>query len=177
MISYYNIKNMKIYTKTGDKGYTGLIGGGRTMKNDVRVEIYGTLDELSSFIGLLKTENGCPKEVIGTLDHIQSTLIGLNCLFAISDNKNSHNFAINTEEITLLEKIIDKYSGELPPVTEFLVPGANKLNALANVCRTVCRRAERRIYDLELCDDQKTAAIYINRLSDYFFILGRRLSE
>lgn len=168
---------MKIYTKTGDKGYTGLIGGGRTKKNDSRVEIYGTLDELSSFIGLLKTEECCPKEVFNTLEHIQQTLIRLNCIFALSDNKNSHNFAINTNEITLIEQIIDSYTEKLPPITEFLIPGVNRLNALANICRTVCRRAERRIYDIELCEDQKLAAIYINRLSDYFFILGRILSE
>ncbi len=168
---------MKVYTKTGDKGYTSLIGGTRTKKNDPRVEAYGSLDELSSFIGLLKTEPDCPAEVFKTLEHIQDTLIGLNCLFAINDSKNSKNFAINTEEITFLEKIIDAYSEKLPPITKFLVPGANRLNALANVCRTVCRRAERRLYELDLCEEQKTAAVYINRLSDYFFILGRILSE
>lgn len=168
---------MKIYTKTGDKGYTGLIGGSRVRKNDPRVEAYGSIDELSSFIGLLKTDKDCPQDAKDLLEHIQKTLINVNCLFAIDDMSKAASFTINSAEISLIEETIDGYSEKLAPITSFLVPGANRANALANVCRTVCRRAERRVYELELCEEQKTAAAYLNRLSDYFFVLGRILAE
>lgn len=162
---------MKPYTKTGDKGSTSLIGGKRVPKTDIHLEIYGTLDELSSFMGLLK--QSVSKTDAFTLNSIQETLVLINSLFA-NDNPSwdeSHSF--NESKITALEQEIDRINQSLPPIQAFLLPGTNTTNALCNICRCVCRRAERNIHQINLFRNQENAAIYINRLSDYFFVLGR----
>lgn len=163
---------MRVYTKTGDKGTTSLIGGSRVRKDDIRLEIYGTLDELDSFIGLLKNEPGM-EEYREDLQRIQGVIFSLNCIFASENEEMSSRFTIKREEVEFLEKRIDTYDSQLEPITEFLIPGENRCNALCNVCRTICRRAERRIYKLELNSTEQGAAKYINRLSDFLFILGR----
>ena len=166
---------MKVYTKTGDCGTTSLIGNKRVRKNDPRIEVYGTLDELDSFVGLLKNlpEAFTYRE---TLTSIQKDIATLNTVFA-ADEQHKTLFGIGSERTLWLEREIDAISAKLPPITEFLIPGNGYANALCNVCRTVCRRAERRVYDLELTPAQATAACYINRLSDFLFVLGRELAE
>ena len=164
---------MKVYTKTGDKGTTSLIGGKRVEKSDIHLEIYGTLDELSSFIGLLKCELP-DEEDAANLDKIQKILTTINFVFACPDEETGRRFQFDVENIKWIENQIDTISSTLPPINDFLIPGTNKTNALANVCRTVCRRAERNIYRMEILDCQKDAAIFTNRLSDYFFVLGRK---
>ena len=163
---------MKTYTKTGDKGTTALVGGNRVSKADKRLELYGTLDELDSFIGLLKTEIPSPYKEF--LHKIQENLIQVNALFATDCQEWDSKIGFNTSLITELESKIDEYQAELEPINCFLIPGSSKLNALCNVVRTICRRAERQIYHIELLDCQAKATAYINRLSDFFFVLGRK---
>lgn len=163
---------MKVYTKTGDKGSTSLVGGHRVSKSDARLELYGTLDELDSFIGLLKTEIPSPDKEF--LHKIQENLININALFATDCKEWDEKIGFDTSLTTELENKIDEYQAKLEPLTCFLIPGSSKINALCNVVRTICRRAERQIYHIELLDCQSKATAYINRLSDYFFVLGRK---
>jgi cob(I)alamin adenosyltransferase len=162
---------MKPYTKTGDKGTTSLIGGKRVAKTDLHLEIYGTLDELSSFIGLLK-QYTTPHNTT-TLFNIQETLVHINALFANDSQVWDNQHPFSAEKISNLELEIDKIDQALPPINCFLIPGTCPCNALCNICRCICRRAERHIHQIELLPNQQIAAIYINRLSDYFFVLGR----
>ena len=162
---------MKVYTKTGDTGFTSLIGGTRVSKADNRVEIYGTLDELNCFIGLLKCHDSAAPER-AFLTRLQETMERVNCLFA-ADSGQEGRFTFNESATAELETRIDELSGDLPPVTRFALPGSNTPNALCNVCRAICRRAERRVYRTDPTAEQKKAAVWINRLSDYFFTLGR----
>lgn len=163
---------MKVYTKTGDKGTTSLVGGNRVSKADPRLELYGTLDELDSFIGLLKTEISSPEKEF--LHKIQENLISINALFATDSKEWDEKIGFNTALTTELENKIDEYQKNLGPIKSFLIPGTSRINALCNVVRTICRRAERQIYHIKLLPNQTLAAIYINRLSDYFFTLGRK---
>lgn len=162
---------MKVYTKIGDKGTTSLVGGHRVSKSDARLELYGTLDELDSFIGLLKTEIPSPYKEF--LHKIQENLIQVNALFATDCKEWDEKIGFDITLIVELENKIDEYQEGLAPLTSFLIPGTSKINALCNVVRTICRRAERQIYHIELLPCQQSATAYINRLSDYFFVLGR----
>lgn len=163
---------MKVYTKTGDTGTTSLIGGKRIHKTDAHLEIYGTLDELSSFIGLLKQQ--VPQDIQQDLVCIQETLVLINSLFANDSIEWDNSHPLDTSCITWLEQSIDSIDANLPPIHCFLLPGSTPNNALCNICRCICRRAERAIYTINLLKNQATAAAYINRLSDYFFTLGRK---
>lgn len=168
---------MKVYTKTGDKGTTALVGGARVPKNHIRIEAYGTADELLSFIGLLRNEVA-DELCCDYLLEIQKELMILSAILAADDEKVIQNLPKPSENaIVELEKNIDRMNAELPPLTAFIIPGGVKSTSLCHVCRTICRRAERRIYDLkehfELVDD---ISIYFNRLSDYFFVLARYLT-
>lgn len=163
---------MKVYTKTGDKGTTALVGGNRVSKADDRLELYGTLDELDSFIGLLKTEIPSPHKEF--LHKIQENLIQVNALFATDCQEWDEKIGFNTDLTKEIESKIDEYQSNLEPIKTFLIPGTSRLNALCNVVRTVCRRAERQIYHTKLLPCQSQAAAYINRLSDFFFVLGRK---
>lgn len=163
---------MKPYTKTGDKGTTGLIGGQRVSKCHPQVEAYGTLDELDAFIGLLKCKTDATDSAF--LLNIQQLLTRINCLMACGSNSNTSSFALPPTCTDLLEAEIDRINASLPPITEFLIPGSCETNALCNVCRTLCRRAERCMCALSLDTEQQQALIYINRLSDYLFVLGRK---
>ena len=166
---------MKIYTKTGDKGKTSLLGGTRVAKNSNKIIAYGTIDELNSFIGLLAEE---------VLNHEKKSLIRIqNNLFTIGSNlANDHtksNIQLNNvaeADISFLEMEIDQMDSHLKPLKNFILPGGNKPSALAHICRTITRRAERLVVDM-LLDDGKNQIIiaYLNRLSDYFFTLGRFL--
>jgi cob(I)alamin adenosyltransferase len=163
---------MKVYTKTGDKGTTSLIGGKRVNKTDNHLEIYGTLDELSSFIGLLKQQ--VEPTTQQDLQRIQETLVLINSLFANDSEQWDNTHPFDQAAITWLEAAIDSIDANLPPIHCFLLPGTTPNNALCNICRCICRRAERNIYKISLLTNQAIAATYINRLSDYFFTLGRK---
>ena len=169
---------MKVYTKTGDNGTTSLIGGQRVKKNDTRLEIYGTIDELSSFLGLLKSQD-IDTSYKKDINNIQQTLIQINIVFAIDEQENpeiAQKDQFDNKKITWIETKIDNYDKNLPPITEFLIPGKNQNSSICNICRTICRRTERRIFEIELSEEQKKAAIFVNRLSDFLFILSRKLT-
>lgn len=170
---------MKIYTKGGDKGETSLFGGARLPKNHIRIEAYGTLDELNSFVGLLK-DTIQDKEIVSQLSHIQSSLFTLGShLAAEPGKKNLWLPDFKAEEVEQLEKWIDAFDEELEALKSFILPGGAVPVSYAHVCRTVCRRAERSCIGLlneegELPDN---CLAYLNRLSDYFFTLARKLSK
>ncbi len=170
---------MKIYTKTGDTGQTGLIGGTRVWKNNARLEAYGTVDELNAFIGTLTT-SGIPDDILAFLQNIQHKLFAVGSHLATDQSKTSLKAAsiIREDDIIKLEKEIDRMDETLPPLNNFVLPGGAASGATAHVCRTVTRRAERKIMDLIQSDIAIDATIlkYINRLSDYFFTLSRYLT-
>ncbi len=164
---------MKIYTKTGDKGETSLFGGQRVWKDDLRIESYGTVDELNSLIGLALTET-VYEEIQEVLKRIQNKLFTVGADLATPEDKKIHIKRVDQSFIDESEKDIDYFSSKVPELREFVLPGGTKAAALLHVCRTVCRRAERNIIALN-----KSVAIndnilvYLNRLSDLFFVLAR----
>lgn len=169
---------MKIYTKTGDDGTTGLVGGSRVKKYDLRLEAYGTIDELNAVIGVIRSLE-LPDDVVDILNKIQNKLFNIGSLLA-SDDKGAEftaKLSVTEANIKDLEIAIDKYQKQLPELTHFVLPGGNLTSAQCHVARTVCRRAERRI--LEFAEQSKVQTeiiIYINRLSDFFFVLSRKLA-
>ena len=168
---------MKIYTKTGDGGTTGLIGGSRVNKNDVRLEAYGTVDELNAQIGLLIT-HGLKDEHEVFLKSIQNLLFTVGSNLATDTSKTQHKRAslMKEEYITAVEREIDRLDTQLHPLTYFTLPGGTPPAAQSHVCRTVARRAERRIIEMnDVYPVDSKVIIYINRLSDYFFVLSRVL--
>lgn len=169
---------MKIYTKTGDNGTTALYGGLRLSKADLRIEAYGTVDELNSFIGLVATYME-EKEYTDLLQNIQSRLFDIGThLAAEPGKKNLVLPEIPEASITLLETYIDKMNEQLPELKFFILPGGNKAAAVCHVARTVCRRAERGV--VRLAGQQETDSImvrYLNRLSDFLFVLARKLAH
>lgn len=172
---------MKVYTKGGDKGTTSLVGGSRVPKDDLRVEAYGTVDELMANIALLH-DNMLPHNNLGDLcvelEQIQNTLMTAAAILA-TDTKGAHKLChIKSKSVEELEHWIDRISAELTPITNFTLAGGNVLVSQSHICRTVCRRAERRIQSVaaQYVVDQNVAA-YINRLSDYLYVLGRKLTQ
>lgn len=165
--------SMKIYTKTGDKGMTGLFGGKRLPKDDLRIEAYGTVDELNAFVGTLNT--AFVDEIQNNiLSEIQRRLFTIGSNLASDPDKEMITPDIKPDDITDLENAMDNMEEDLPPLRNFVLPGGHHAAALAHVCRTVCRRAERLVITL----DRETAVEpliiqYLNRLSDYFFMLSR----
>ncbi len=167
---------MKIYTKTGDTGETGLFGGERVSKNSVRIEAYGTVDELNSIIGLTITE--CNSEEIKTLlQKIQNKLFVLGSDLATPDSEK--NKKLNISRVTPdfaaeIENSIDYFTSQLEELRNFILPGGSKGASMLHVCRTICRRAERRVIAI---DDgisiSSDIIIFLNRLSDLFFVLSR----
>ena len=175
---------MKIYTKTGDKGETSLYGGTRVSKAAARVESYGTLDELNAFIGLAKAEISDEK-VLNQLQKIQFDLFTVGSEAAtptdkliLANGKNRLDLMISEEEISELEHWMDDLDGELEPLQFFILPSGGKAAASVHVCRTVCRRAERAMVYLNETEEVRPELIkYLNRLSDYLFILARYISK
>jgi len=164
---------MKIYTKTGDKGETSLFNGERRSKDDIRIEAYGNVDELNSFLGLLVAKVN-DKELKQVLMDIQKNLFDLGSMLA--NPTNTSKAVINEEDIEELERGIDNMNENLPDLKTFILPGGNESGSLAHVCRTICRRAERRTISLANQADIDSITIkYLNRLSDYFFVLSRKL--
>ena len=174
----------KIYTKTGDKGETSLYGGTRVSKAAARVESYGTLDELNAFIGLAKAEISDEK-VLNQLQKIQFDLFTVGSEAAtptdkllLANGKNRLDLMISEKEITELELWMDDFDAELEPLRFFILPSGGKAAATVHVCRTVCRRAERAMVFLNETEEVRPELIkYLNRLSDYLFILARYISK
>ena len=175
---------MKIYTKTGDKGETSLYGGTRVSKAAARVESYGTLDELNAFIGLAKAEISDEK-VLNQLQKIQFDLFTVGSEAAtptdkliLANGKNRLDLMISEEEISELEHWMDDLDASLEPLQFFILPSGGKAAASVHVCRTVCRRAERAMVYLNETEEVRPELIkYLNRLSDYLFILARYISK
>lgn len=171
---------MKVYTKTGDKGMTSLIGGERIFKCDERVEAYGSVDELSAFVALL-TDRLRPDAALAShveeLNRILSRLMTVEALLATGEGGRDKMAPLAPECVAWLEACIDTMQAALPPIDKFTIPGGHEAVSLCHVCRTVCRRAER----AALRADQRygvdaTALVWLNRLSDYFYLLGRTLT-
>ena len=162
----------KIYTRKGDEGFTSLVGGKRVSKAGPRIDAYGTIDELNSFIAcLLETIND--REDREFLLRIQSDLFTLGSYLA--SEPGTATCLISEETITQIETAIDRTDALLPPLHRFILPGGCPGNAWANVCRTVCRRAERCMVKINRSATVDIKALkYINRLSDYFFLLSRK---
>lgn len=177
---------MKIYTKTGDKGTTALIGGTRVPKHHIRIESYGTVDELNSNIGLIRSQAEISPKSKEILIHIQDRLFTLGATLAtdpektiLKSGKERLNIPrVKEEDVSLLEKEIDRMNANLPPITHFILPGGNNIVAFCHIARCVCRRAERittHLAENETVDP--TVIQYLNRLSDYLFVLARKLSH
>jgi cob(I)alamin adenosyltransferase len=168
---------MKIYTKTGDSGETSLFGGKRVSKADIRVDAYGTIDELNSFLGLLICKIDDVKSLT-LLSKIQNNLFVVGGQLATEPEATFKLPEINEEDVTELELAIDSMNDYLPALKHFILPGGNEAVSYCNICRTITRRAERIIVCIEDKDDQQKLIVkYVNRLSDYYFVLGRYLGH
>lgn len=176
---------MKIYTKTGDKGTTALFGGTRVPKHHLRIESYGTVDELNSYIGLVRDQKIDPNS-INSLIRIQNELFTLGAMLAtppeketLKNGKERLNIPkITSKNIELLEQEIDAMNLELPQMTNFILPGGNQTVSFCHIARCVCRRTERLATALNENEAINPAILkYLNRLSDYLFVLARKLSK
>lgn len=165
---------MKIYTKTGDKGTTGLFGGTRVDKDDIRIEAYGTVDELNSFIGALMVHY--PRHKV--LEQVQHRLFTIGSSLAADPDQHLITPDITAEDIKVLEIEMDHMNETLPALKNFILPGGSTAVAAAHICRTVCRRAERRVISLHKVSPLDNLIVqYLNRLSDYFFVFGRLIAH
>lgn len=171
--------SLKVYTRTGDKGGTSLFGGTKVEKDHVRIDAYGNVDELNSFIGLLRDQDGVGKEISDQLFEIQKKLFSIGTILATEKPPKGFVLpSIDTNDILWLENSIDKFSEKLPELKNFILPGGHQVVSLCHVCRTVCRRTERGIVKLAQENEiNENLLAYINRLSDYFFVLARKLSQ
>lgn len=167
---------MKIYTKTGDAGKTSLIGGTRVLKSDARIEAYGTVDELNSFIGVVFDHND-DEAIRKILKEIQDRLFTIGSELACDPEKNIKMRLpdLHDSDIELLEKEMDKMDSELPVMKNFILPGGHPAVSFTHVARSVCRRAERCCIGLVAAEEKVDPLIikYLNRLSDYLFMLAR----
>ncbi len=171
---------MKIYTRTGDKGQTSLIGGTRVPKYHSRIEAYGTVDELNAFVGLIRDHNDWDAHTDEMLLEIQDRLFTLETHLAEDPEGvlTRKMPALNPDDVKRLELEIDRMNDDLPQLTSFILPGGHPLVSYAHVARTVCRRAERVCIKLaETFQVPEIDITYLNRLSDYFFVLARYLSK
>ena len=169
---------MKIYTRKGDSGHTSLISGKIVDKHNTTVDAYGTIDELNSFIGLLKdyVEEKKIKEV---LHDIQLKLFSIGSILASAGDKNfSEKVKIEKKDVEYIELEIDKLNESLPELKNFIIPGGHKISSYSHVCRSICRRAERKISKLNKNSSvDPNILAYVNRLSDFFFVLSRFLKH
>ena len=170
---------MKIYTGFGDEGNTALFGGQVVKKNNIRIEIYGTMDELNSIIGLLRTKNK-DHGIDNILQTIQEEIFVISSEIATPDEKRQKKLKnrISEQNYQNIEKIIDELSDKLDPLKNFILPGGSESAAVAHLARTVCRRAERNLAELVFENlTRKEIIIYLNRLSDMFFVMARYLNK
>lgn len=167
---------MNIYTKTGDKGTTSLFDNKRVSKDDIRVEAYGTVDELVSCLGLAKNYVE-EREIYDLIQQVQNKLFTVASILATEDQSKIKHHVVE-EDIKFLEENIDKYMGLLNNPTGFIIPGSGKKSGHLHLCRTVCRRAERRIITLQGHAQVDPLVVkYVNRLSDFIYALARFLEE
>lgn len=169
---------MKIYTKTGDQGTTSLLGGRRVLKSNLRIESYGTVDELNSYIGLLRDQDVNQKrEVI--LKEIQDRLFTIGATLATEPGKeNVKRPDLLESDLALLEREIDAMEEGLPMLKNFVLPGGHQIVSFCHIARTVCRRTERCV--ISLMEEEHVDELivkYLNRLSDYLFVLGRKITQ
>lgn len=171
---------MKVYTKTGDKGSTSLVGGERVFKSDERVEAYGSVDELSAFTALLadrlreEAADACVEE----LSRILSRMMTVEALLAAGESGRDKLPPLPADAVAWLEGRIDAMQAALPPIDKFTLPGGHTAVSLCHVCRTVCRRAERAALRADLKYGVPPEVLeWLNRLSDYFYLLGRTLTQ
>jgi cob(I)alamin adenosyltransferase len=170
-------KKSRLYTRSGDKGTTSLIGGKRIAKTHLRLEAYGTIDELNAYIGYLITYLETGSEYT-QLVNIQHRLFEIGCVLATdeADQKTVDTYLKQTD-ITSLEQAIDQLDATTPEQRSFILPGGSRAAAVCHICRTVCRRAERRILALDAVHHVPIeVTAYVNRLSDYLFILSRKIN-
>jgi cob(I)alamin adenosyltransferase len=163
----------KIYTRTGDDGTTGLPGGGRVAKHDLRIEAFGTVDETSSAIALVLAESAIPEDVRSTLLAVQNDLFEVGAELSMPEYDG-----VDAASVTRLEEALDALNAELPPLREFVLPGGDRAAAACHLARTICRRAERRAF--ELADREPVSPDllhYLNRLSDLLFVVARALAR
>ena len=170
-----------IYTRTGDVGTTSLVGGVRVSKTHARLEAYGTIDELNSFLGMLVSLIDSDEE-IALLRVVQHRLFSVGAYLATDQEctQQHRESLISFEDVERLEKAIDRLDAELPPLKAFILPGGSYPASVCHVCRTVCRRTERRMLALEeqsICEIDAIYKSFINRLSDYLFVLSRKLNQ
>lgn len=173
------MKKSTIYTKTGDKGTTSLVGGKRVDKTHIRLDAYGTVDELNSFVGLLMCDV-LDEEIKDFLVYIQNKLLVVGSYLATEREAHTEQSAviITQADIDIVEKMMDQIDEQLPKLTQFILPGGSESAARAHICRTICRRAERNAY--RVADEfpiHEMILIFLNRLSDFFFLLGRFLCQ
>ncbi len=169
---------MKIYTKTGDKGQTSLIGGVRVPKHHIRIEAYGTVDELNSYIGLIRDQD-IDSEYKEVLKEIQDRLFTIGSSLASDPEKSKMLIPdLHEEDITFLESEMDKMTAGLPELKNFILPGGHTIVSFCHLARVVCRRAERitvHLAEISYVDDRGIR--YLNRLSDYLFTLSRKVAS
>ncbi len=176
---------MKVYTKTGDKGTTALFGGTRVPKDHIRIDSYGTVDELNSYIGLIRDQ---PIDVQHQqlLERIQDRLFTIGAILATPPDKETLKSGaprlniprISEDDISVLENAIDNMESKLPPMTHFVLPGGHPTVSYCHIARCVCRRAERLAVKLDHNEPIEGLVImYLNRLSDYLFVLARMLTS
>lgn len=170
---------MKIYTKTGDDGETGLFGGPRVSKDSPRIEAYGTVDELNSVLGVVRAQLAAG-DVDALLCQIQNDLFALGAQLATPDPAAHQTALVGARQIAALESAIDRYEEQLEPLKQFVLPGGTPAAANLHLARTVCRRAERRVVTLVRESSEPIAAevvVYLNRLSDLLFVLARAVNR
>lgn len=172
----------RIYTKRGDSGHTSLVGGQRVSKHDLRIETYGTVDELNAFVGAARVsiekrqaQHPALAELATTLRRVQHELFNLGSILAtLPEDVHPKQPRITEEEVRALEAEIDRCNAELPPLRSFVLPGGSRIDAELHVCRTVCRRAERLLVALAERESAPDEAFqYLNRLSDALFVWSR----
>jgi len=163
----------KIYTRSGDAGLTGLANGERVKKSDARIEACGTVDETNSAIGLVLSDPDVPAGIRGSLSRIQDELFDLGAELALPGHT-----AISPESVLRLEEDLDELNDELPPLKDFVLPAGSPAAAACHLARTICRRAERRAWTVaEAADVNPELLKYLNRLSDFLFVVARSLAR
>ncbi len=167
----------KVYTKNGDKGYTSLLSGVSVHKTDARIELAGTLDELNSFIGLFRSSVTLSEDLNIALEKIQSKLFTAGSMI-VNDSQITIGDEIIEWDVVLLERLMDEMNTELPQLRNFIIPAGSKSISLAHVCRTICRRSERLASTKSSFNDMYgIIQKYLNRLSDFFFVLARYIGH
>ena len=171
----------KVYTRTGDEGTTALVGGERVPKDSLRIESYGTVDELQSVLGMLRaalSEEGTQAEIVGHIHQVQQDLFDLGSTLSTPPQYADRvKNPVTEERIAWLEETMDRWNEELPPLRSFVLSGGGRFSALGHVARTVCRRCERIVLSLSREEEVPFEVLrYLNRLSDFLFVLARHLA-